>query len=211
MKFFRPLATIILFFIFNSAFAQEVAVSKSPFLPYLVGGLNWTSVSGVDNRAQVSPYATFSAGVGFLTLLNQPRPISLSVEALFSEQGFKYSNVSRNSSAEFIKARYINVPLLLRFNLSRTSDLYLSAGPQIGFLIDGDVITKGGSKISLRDDAVSSTAFDAVGAFGTYLNDKADMAIEIRYQSGLNKFITSQPDFRNSILQLRVIMPMFFL
>ena len=211
MKLFRPLATILFLLILKSSAAQEVTISKSPFLPYLVGGVNWTSVSGLENRSQVSAFPTFNAGAGILTLLNEPRPISLSVEALFSEQGFKYSDVSRNSSAEYIKARYINVPVVLRFNLSRSSNLYFGAGPQIGFLIDANVITKGGTKVPLKDDAVNGTAFDAVGAFGTYLGDKADMAIELRYQSGLNKFITSQPDFRNSILQLRVIMPMFFL
>ena len=210
MKIIRLLIYIILFSTLKSSKAQEVTVSKSQFLPYLVGGINWTGVSGVENRAQVSSYATFNAGVGVLTLLNQPRPISLSLEALFSEQGFKYNDVSRNSSAEYVKARYINIPAVLRFNLSRTSDFYFGIGPQIGFLVDGDVITKGGAKIPLAEDTVNKTAFDAVGAFGAYLRGKADLGIELRYQSGLNQFISSQPDFRNSILQVRVIVPMIF-
>ncbi|NEU09423.1 PorT family protein [Flavihumibacter sp. R14] len=211
MKIIRPLIHILLFFIISNSEAQEVTVSKSPFLPYLVGGLNWTGVSGVENRAQVSSYPTFNAGIGVLTLLNQPRPISLSVEALFSEQGFKYSDVSRNSSPEYVKARYINVPAVLRFNLSKTSNFYFGIGPQIGFLVDGDVITKGGTKIPLSESTVNKTAFDAIGAFGTNIRGKADMGIELRYQSGLNRFISNQPDFRNSILQVRVIVPMFFL
>ena len=211
MKIFKSVITIILLFLLHTSIAQEVTVSKSPFLPYLVGGLNWTGVSGVENRAQVGSYAAFHGGAGFLTLLNQRRPLSLSVEVLFAQQGFKYNNVSRNSSTEFIKARYINVPAVLRFNLSRTSNLYFGVGPQLGFLIDGDAVTKGGTKVPLGDEALNKTAIDAVGAFGAYLGDKADMGIELRYQSGLNKFVLNQPDFRNSILQVRVIMPMFFL
>lgn len=211
MAIFKSVSTIILLFLLQSSIAQEVTVSRSPVLPYLVGGLNWTGVSGVENRAQVGSYPTFHGGAGFLMLLNQPRPISLSVEVLLAQQGFKYNNVSRNSSTEFIKARYINIPAVLRFNLSRTSNLYFGVGPQIGFLVDADAVTKGGDKVALGDDAINQTAFDAIGAFGTYLGDKADMAVELRYQSGLNKFISNQPDFRNSILQVRVIMPMFFL
>ncbi|HUH32343.1 MAG TPA: outer membrane beta-barrel protein [Daejeonella sp.] len=197
----------------GNALAQsnEVTISKSPFIPYFVGGLNWTSISGVQDNSEIRPFATFNAGVGVLTLISKPAPLSLTVEAFFSEQGFKLNNVNRGSSAEYMKFRYVNIPAVVRFNLSKTSNFYIGVGPQVGFYIDGKIITKDGSKLDFREGIINKTALDAVGTIGTYLNDKADTGIELRFQGGLNKFMTSEPDYRHSVLQLRMILPMFFL
>ena len=213
MRFYSLILIVFLLFVFGNASAQnnEITISKSPFIPYLVGGLNWTSISGVENDSAISPFATFNAGVGVLTLINRSAPLSLTVEASFSEQGFKLDNVNRNSSVEYMKFRYVNIPAVVRFNLSKTSNFYIGVGPQVGFYIDGKIITKDGSKVDFREGTINKTAFDAVGTIGTYLNDKADMGIELRFQGGLNKFMTSEPDYRHSVLQLRMILPMFFL
>lgn len=213
MRFYRLMLLVFSLFVFDSVSAQnnEITMSKSPFVPYLVGGLNWTSISGFENDSAISPFATFNAGVGVLTMINRSVPLSLTVEASFSEQGFKFDNVSRNSSAEYMKFRYVNIPAVVRFNLSKTSNFYVGVGPQVGFYIDGQIVSKGGTKLDFREGAINKTAFDAVGTIGTYLNDQADMGIELRFQGGLNKFMNNEPDYRHSVLQLRMILPMFFL
>ena len=213
MSFYRLMPFVFSLFIIGSASAQsnEITMSKSPFIPYLVGGLNWTSVSGFEDDSAISPFATFNAGVGVLTMINRSVPLSLTVEASFSEQGFKFDNVNRNSSVEYMKFRYVNIPAVVRFNLSKTSNFYVGVGPQVGFYIDGTMITKGDSKSDFRDGTINKTAFDAVGTIGTYLNDQADMGVELRFQGGLSKFMTNEPDYRHSVLQLRMILPMFFL
>lgn len=213
MRFYRLMLLVFLLLVFDHASAQnnEITMSKSPFIPYLVGGLNWASISGFEDYSAISPFATFNAGVGVLTIINSSIPLSLTVESSFSEQGVKFDNVSRNSSPEYLKFRYVNIPAVVRFNLSKTSNFYIGVGPQIGFYIDGKIITKNGSKLDFREGAINKTAFDAVGTIGTYLNDKADMGIELRFQGGLNKFMTEEPHYRHSVLQLRMILPMFFL
>ena len=213
MRFYRLMLLVFSLFVFGDASTQnnEIKMSKSPFIPYLVGGLNWTSISGFQDDSAISPFATFNAGVGVLTIINSSVPLSLTVEASFSEQGFKFDNVTRNSSPEYMKFRYVNIPAVVRFNLSKTSNFYVGVGPQIGFYINGKVITKDGSKLDFREGTINKTALDAVGTLGTYLNDKADMGIELRFQGGLNKFMTNEPDYRHSVLQLRMILPMFFL
>lgn len=214
MKLYRYLFCPLTFLLINSAFAQDdraIVVSKSPNIPYLVGGINRAGVSGVENRSDIGTLTSVNFGVGFLTLINKPGPASLTVEALFSGQGYKINEVSRNSSPEYMRVSYINIPAVLRFNLSKSSNFYLGVGPQIGFVVDGNIIAKNGSKSRFNDDSLNKTAFDAVGTFGTYFRGRADMGVELRFQGGLNKFMNNRPDYRHSVLQLRLIAPMFFL
>lgn len=214
MKLCSFLFSFFTLFAVNNAIAQnnnEIVVSKSNYIPYLVGGLNWASISGVENRSAVSPFATFNFGLGFLTLINKPGPASLSVEAFFSEQGFKLNDVRRNSSPEYMKLSYINIPAVLRFSLSRSSNFYVGVGPQVGFVVDGHIIAKDGSKSKFQEGTINKTTFDAVGTLGTNFGNKGDMGVELRFQGGLNKFMINAPDYRHSVLQVRLIMPMFFL
>lgn len=213
MKFRSFLFSVFITFTVNNAIAQdenEVVVSQSPYIPYLVGGVNWTTISGVDNQSDINRFATFNLGFGFLTLINTPRPMSLTVEASFSEQGYKLNDVRRNSNPEYIKLRYINIPAVLRFNLTKNSNLYLGVGPQVGFLVDDRIIAKDGSKSRFGEGDLNKTVFDAVGTLGTSFGGRADMGIELRFQGGLNKFILDEPEYRHSVLQVRLIMPAFF-
>jgi hypothetical protein len=214
MKLYSLIFCLFILFSVNPLQAQdrgEIAVSKSPFIPYLVGGLNWASINGTQNNSAIGPFATFHAGIGVVTLINNPRPLSLAVEAFYSEQGFKFKEVSRNTNTEYMKFSYINIPAILRFNLSRSSNFYIGLGPQVAFLVDGKVIRKNGTKSEFGEDELSKNTFDIVGTFGKYFGNKADMGVELRYQGGLNEFMVNEPDYRHSVLQLRVIMPMFFL
>ena len=214
MRLYLYLIGSLTFVLINSAFAQDdkaIAVSKSPNIPYFVGGINRAGVSGVDNKSDISPLTSFNFGVGFLTLINKPGPASLTVEALYSGQGYKINGVTRNSSPEYMRLNYINIPAVLRFNLSKSSNFYLGIGPQIGFVVDGNIVAKDGSKTKFSESSLDKTAFDAVGTFGTYFRGRADMGVEFRFQGGLNKFMNSRPDYRHSVLQLRLIAPMFFL
>lgn len=214
MRLYWYLLCSIACLIVNSVYAQNdkaIVVAKSPNIPYLVGGVNRASITGVENRTEISSISSFNFGVGFLTLINKPGPASLTVEALFSGQGYKINDVPRNSSPEFIRLSYINIPALLRFNLSKSSNFYLGFGPQVGFVVDGKIVAKDGSKSMFSDGNLNKTAFDAVGTFGTYFAGRGDMGVELRFQGGLNRFMHNRPEFRHSILQLRFIAPMFFL
>ena len=214
MKINSLVICLFALFAINTLQAQdrgEIAVSKSPFIPYLVGGLNWASINGTENNSAIGPFATFHAGIGVVTLINNRRPLSLAVEAFYSEQGFKFKEVSRNTNTEYLKFSYINVPAILRFNLSRSSNFYLGLGPQVGFLVNGKVIRKNGTKSEFGEDELSKNVFDVVGTFGKYFGNKADMGVELRYQGGLNEFMNSEPEFRHSVLQLRIILPLLFM
>lgn len=204
---------LIAILLVNRSFAQqegEVMVSNSRFIPYVVGGVNWTSVTGVDNTADVSPFASFNLGGGFLALVSQPAPLSVTVEAIYSQQGYKINNPRRSTSPEFVKLNYFNFPVVLRFNVSPKSNFYVGVGPQLGVLVSAKTVAQNGSKVQLNDNVMNSTAFDAVGTFGKYFGTNDDMGIELRYQAGLTKFTTTTPDYRNSVLQLRlIIMPTF--
>lgn len=213
MKICTYLLLILSILTINQAFAQqegEVVVSSSRFIPYIVGGVNLTGITGVENREEVRSFASYNIGVGFLALIQQPAPLSLTVETFFSQQGYKLSNPRRGTSPEFMKFSYINIPAVLRFNLSANSNFYAGVGPQIGFLVDTQVISRDGDKESLSEDEVNKTAFDAIGTIGNYFGKNKDMGVELRYQAGLNKFMIEAPDFRHSVLQLRlIIMPTF--
>lgn len=213
MKIYTFLLFLFSFIVINQASAQqegEVAVSRSRFIPYLVGGVNWAGITGVENREEVGSFATYNIGVGFLALIQQPAPLSLTVETFFSQQGYKLTNPRRGSSPEFMRFSYINIPAVLRFNLSPKTNFYAGVGPQVGFMIDSHVISRDGEKDDLDENNLNKTSFDAIGSFGTYFGKNEDMGFEIRYQAGLNKFMNNAPDFRHSVLQLRlIIMPTF--
>lgn len=213
MEFKKLLFILIALFSVNWSFAQEegeVRVSNSRFIPYVVGGVNWTGVTGVENTADLSPFAAVNFGGGFLALVNQPAPLSVTVEALYSQQGYKINNPRRSTSPEFVKLNYLNFPVVLRFNVSQSSNFYVGLGPQLGFLINAKTVAQDGSEVQLNDKVVNNTSFDAVGTFGKYFGTNDDMGIELRYQAGLSKFLTTAPDYRNSVLQLRlIIMPTF--
>jgi hypothetical protein len=212
MKLSSLIFILILFLVKNS-FAQqegEVRVSKSRFIPYVAGGVNWNSVTGVENTSDVGPFASFNLGAGFLALINQPAPLSVTVEGIYSQQGYKINNPRRASSPEFVKLNYFNIPVVLRFNVSPKSNFYVGVGPQLGFLINAKTIGKDGSKVQLKDEVLNKTVFDAVGTVGKYFGTNNDMGVELRYQAGLSKFMTTTPDYRSSVLQLRlIIMPTF--
>jgi hypothetical protein len=212
MKHFGLLLVILTLLVMHKATAQqggEILVSKSRFIPYLIAGVNWASISGTEN-ANVSPFATFSAGAGFLALINHPAPLSLTVEASYSGQGYRLKNVTRSSSPEYFKLNYLNIPAVLRFTVPN-SKFYFGVGPQIGFLIGSRIISQDGSKSNFKEGVLNNTVFDAVGTFGTYFGDHVDTGVELRYQMGLNKFMATAPDYRHSVLQVRFFMPVFIL
>lgn len=213
MEFKKVLLILIALFSVGTSLAQEqgeVMVSKSRFIPYIVGGVNWAGVNGVHNTADLSPFAAFNLGAGFLALVNQPAPLSVTVETIYSQQGYRINNPRRSFSTEFVKLNYLNVPVVLRFNVSPKSNFYVGVGPQLGFLLSAKTVAQDGTKVQLGDNLMQSTVLDAVGSFGKYFGTNDDMGIELRYQAGLTKFNSNTPDYRNSVLQLRlIIMPTF--
>jgi hypothetical protein len=208
------LSTLLLFVILISnssiCYSQEYSFQEveSDFIPYSVGGLNLSGITGVQDKSEVSRFPTFNVGLGFVYLINNS--FGMSVEGSFSQQGAKL-NGTMNDEPEFIKLNYINLPAVLRYHPKKGSDFWIGAGPQIGFIVGGHVLNVDGSQSYMKDEALNKTSFDGVASIGSYFGNAGDFGVEVRYQHGLNKFFNYAPEFRHSILQVRLIFPLFFL
>lgn len=127
---------------------------------------------------------------------------SLQPEALISTQGAKIEDGAGNS--ENWKITYMNIPVMLQYRFGL--GLYGEIGPQFGFKISDNI----GDQTT--EDFVKNMDLSAAIGFG--LRTKAGLGVGARYTAGLSKvgdFESSggiDPDFKNSVLQLSLYIPL---
>jgi len=163
----------------------------------LKAGANITNFTGGNfQNADKKALVGFHGGVFFNFRLG---PVSLQPEVLVSTAGAKFKNA--DSSFKLI---YLSVPVMLKYRTA--GGFYFEIGPQVGFKLSEDV-----SNQTTGDFAKN---LDFAGAVGLGFQTKSGLGIGGRYIAGLSKvgdFIatsTVDPDFKNSIIQVGVSLPL---
>lgn len=160
----------------------------------LKGGINVATISGTTES---SNKIGFHGGMFFI--IKPSEKIGIMPEILYSQQGATFS-----FGAAKVYLDYLTVPVFLNYYPS--SNFFLSAGPQFGYLLSASVEDVTGNidiKNSLQD-------IDFSLAFGLGL-DFESMQVSARYVAGMTDavydpailaFYNLQGTFKNSVVQL---------
>ncbi|MEQ6119225.1 porin family protein [Reichenbachiella sp. MALMAid0571] len=178
MKKLGVLAALCLLVVFGSS-AQGIGVG-------IKGGLNMSTLSDIENNAtktgfHFGAYARIKLG-----------GIGLQPEAYYSAQG---SKIDAGTIKESIDTKYLNIPVLLRFNPVPVLNFHL--GPQFGVLMgaedaDGDI----------KDQLKSSDLSAVVGAG---IDLPFGLNFTLRYVKGLSKVNDAGTDsVKNNTFQISV-------
>lgn len=109
------------------------------------------------------------------------------------QAGFEDGNLDHNFNLD-----YVNVPLMFKYYL--TNGIAIEAGPQAGFLMDGN------HKFSdLDPDSPKFNEFDFSVNLGLSVNLPLNLMVSARYNAGLTNVVDHPDvDWKNRVLQLSV-------
>jgi len=129
--------------------------------------------------------------LGAFTAYSLTPKFDLQAELMFSQQGAKEGSGSYNFN-------YIVLPVIAKFSV--WNNLYVSSGPQFGFL--GSAKTKeDGEKEDIRDNVKSS---DLSWIFGAGYQFKQGFVADMRFIPGLSDISDNSARIKNTVFQLTI-------
>jgi opacity protein-like surface antigen len=174
-----------------AAFISLAAVAQEKPVFGLKAGLNVATLD-VDNVNNLDSRLGLHAGL--LAHIHITPQWGIQPELLYSAQGMEESITDSKW-----KLDYINVPVMVQYMFN--NGFRLQAGPQIGFLVNGEVESRDGSETEITDDLKKVDAGLGFG-FG-YLSD-AGIGIDARYNVGLSNINESGNDIKNRVFQVGI-------
>lgn len=192
-----------------SAFAVSNAQTEKSF--GVKGGLNFTNLytEDVDDNNML---VSFNAGL--IAILPITDMIALQPEVIYSGKGaeLQYNNVFAEGKVKF-RLSYIEVPILLRFNL--TKNFSLQAGPYLSYLVNADVKSESDNEPFNSQTDLDTNDFNKFdyGLAGGIEFDLNLIGIGARYNYGLANIGKERtigggtytfPDAKNSTISLYV-------
>ncbi|MFD2697225.1 porin family protein [Mesonia sediminis] len=169
------------------------------------GGVNLATVTGDDFD---SPDSRTSFNAGFVAEVPFSERFSVQGEVLYSGQGFDAVRVDQDNFLDNdenieVQLDYIQIPLLAKIYL--VEGLSVSAGPQIGFLVNDEIDYKPNSDsgdIDI-DGALEPEDIDISLAAGLEYAFDNGFFISGRYNYGFSEII-KDVDVHNSVLQFGI-------
>ena len=157
-------------------------------------GLNFAKESATISGISLNSdnLTSFHGGVYAKIMFNES--FGLQPELLYSGQGGSFSSGSTSNDDKFA---YLNVPVMLRYNI--TPVFNLQAGPQLGLLMSA---TSGGTDVKAQ---MKSTDFAA--AFGLGVDLPMGLNFAARYIAGLSDIqanSSSGATLKNQVIQISV-------
>ncbi|MCU7549149.1 PorT family protein [Chitinophagaceae bacterium LB-8] len=134
--------------------------------------------------------------IGALAHMHLSPQWALQPEVQYSSQGTKTDLGSQGSYTW--KADYINIPVMVQYMFD--NGFRLEAGPQLGFLVNGELEDENGNKDDISNDLKST---DVGLGFGANYLTYSGLGLGVRYNLGLtdiNKERTNET--KNRVLQL---------
>lgn len=208
------LRIIAAFLIFSSSIhAQDWESTPTKSSVYVTAGINHAGATGWGEANSGAGYYTgFNAGLAFTGTINKRQTTQINIEASFSQQGFRSTEATTVGDPERLVLNYINVPVIVHYRpFKGFRNLYIGAGPQVGFRVGGHVKLKGGEKLELNDEVITKTTFSGVGVMGINFGMALNLGIEFSYQHGLTEFLDYAPELRHSVVQAKLILPVDFI
>lgn len=130
---------------------------------------------------------------GLLAHIHLSPQFGLQPEVIYSNQGFE----DKTNNAEW-KLNYLNIPVMLQYMFD--NGFRISAGPQVGFLLDGKVGGDNGADVDISDDLKKIDA--GIGAGIGYLS-YSGFGVEGRYNLGLTNINeTGVNELNNRVFQI---------
>jgi hypothetical protein len=119
---------VLAFFVSIASQAQDVAFG-------LKAGLNLTNIKGDDPEATYNSRSGYHAGIFLRSKFDK---VAIQPELLLYTQSneVNYTNSSINPGTVKNSFTYLSIPVMIKFYL--ISGLNIQAGPQFGFLLDGE-------------------------------------------------------------------------
>lgn len=168
----KLIVAVIILFIGVNSYSQEFDLGVK-------GGINFSNIYGLEPLN-----LEYKEGivVGVFAGIKFSDRIGLQVDALYSEQGAKFTG-----SGKF-ELTYLNVPVVLKYYLVDDQPLYIQVGPQVGVLLKDDLRTVI-DNTSIKADG-NDTDISAVMGMGY------DFPYGIRIEGRFNLGITNVTDYQ---------------
>ena len=160
------------------------------------GGLNVSSIGGDDANTK----AKIGFHIGGFAQYGINEALFIQPELLLSFEGAK----DKDFDDKPISLTYLNIPVMIGYNIGAIKGLSLEAGPQLGFLLgakyDGETDMGSGDKFK---DQFKSTNFSLNLGAGYAIND--NIGLGLRYSLGLSSIADdSGSDVKQNNFQLSV-------
>jgi hypothetical protein len=187
---------------FNTSNAQDIKSSTPAF--GFKGGLNFSNLY-TDNVDDNNILTGFNAGLyAKFPIANS---VSIQPEISYTTKGAEltYNNAFANGTAQF-KTNYIEVPVLLVFNL--TNALNIHAGPYAAYMVSGK--TTNDSNLFTSETQLDTNDFNRfdAGLSGGVGVDLETVNFGVRYNYGLTKVFKegsfADSDAKNSVFNVYV-------
>lgn len=181
MNVMKPTLVVMLLLTGSVMYAQETAFG-------IKGGLNLSTINLDDAEASYDSRTGYHAGIFFRGKFDR---IAIQPEVLFYTQNGEIASSTAGTAEESFT--YLTVPVMLKFYPTSVLGLNLQAGPQFGFLLDGErtyesrLIT---IKEDIKDHYKSSDVSISAGAGYDF---KFGLNIDFRYNIGI-KDINNEAD-----------------
>jgi len=210
MRTIRTLIAIAFFIIASNATQAQEGWNFG-----LSGGLNmsWISQPKVTGEPLNGDFGSrLSYNVGLSAEYGFNLRFFLLTGINFDQRGFTYKEGDKtNGTDATLKATYLEVPLLFRYNFleKETFDIYLLAGPSFAYLTGGKVTGSNyvngveGTIDNKITDSYNSTSFGlkfGLGAEIPFAENKGATFFDIRYNVGLGDVIKQGGYYENTDL-----------
>lgn len=153
-----------------------------------------TNISSDDYSLDTKSKFGFHGGVFFTFMFSEK--LGIQPELLYSTQGSEYDESSFDGK---LTIDYVNIPVLLRYNINETFSVH--AGPQFGILLKAEEEFDGDTG-DVKDDFKSS---DISGAFGIEVDLPMKLGFGARYVLGLSNVLADDGSFGDAELKNGVI------
>lgn len=191
-KLTKPIAMLFVAFLSGTALqAQEF--SFGPKVGYNNAKLEGSSFRDFHESNSINGmHIGVFAEIRFDKLAIQPEVYYSTIGGKW-QAGFEDGNLDHNFNLD-----YVNVPLMFKYYL--TNGIAIEAGPQAGFLMDGN------HKFSdLDPDSPKFNEFDFSVNVGLSVNLPLNLMVSARYNAGLTNVVDHPDvDWKNRVLQLSV-------
>ena len=153
------------------------------------GGLNVATLK-VDNVDNLDSRIGLHGGL--LAHFHLSPQWGIQPEIMYSGQGMEETITDSKW-----KLDYINVPVMVQYMFN--NGFRLQAGPQIGFLINGEIEGEDGSEVEITDDLKK---IDAGLGLGVGYLSHSGLGVDARYNFGLSNINESGNEIRNRVFQV---------
>jgi hypothetical protein len=164
-------------------------------------GLNLANISVSGDNGSNSYAMKPDFHIGALVSIPAFSSFTVQPELVFSGQGSKVSDNDPSDPSGTFNFKYLNVPVLLKYNTS--SGFFAETGPQFGILLSANA-KQGGNSMDIKSSLKSS---DFAWVFGVGYLLPVNLGFDARYNLGLQNLASDASgggSIKNGVIQIGV-------